>query len=94
MQSAAVGAKLEASAVSCVKIRERSHYFSPGWLARENRWHGEDQVYNWVHPDNHKIIAFSAKRGYNVLNLIELRKPHPGEKLCQRIRVGEHEYNY
>ncbi|HPT61779.1 MAG TPA: GNAT family N-acetyltransferase [Bacillota bacterium] len=60
-------------------------------LAREL---GEDQVYNWVHPDNHRIIAFLAKRGYDVLNLIELRKPLPGEKFTQRLKVGEHEYQY
>ena len=30
-----------------------------------DREHGEDQVYNWVHPNNHRIISFLAKRGYD-----------------------------
>lgn len=55
---------------------------------------GEDQVYNWVHPNNHKIISFLSKRGYNVLNLIEIRKPSVNEKLVEKITVGEHRYNY
>ena len=55
---------------------------------------GEEQVYNWVHPNNHKIISFLSKRGYNVLNLIEIRKPSANEKLMERIRVGEYEYKY
>ena len=45
-------------------------------LAREL---GEDQVYYWVHPDNHRSLAFLAKRGYDVLYLSELRKPLPVE---------------
>ena len=55
---------------------------------------GEDQVYNWVHPNNHKIISFLSKRGYNVLNLIEIRKPSGNELLTQKINVGKYEYNY
>ncbi|MDR7855152.1 GNAT family N-acetyltransferase [Tissierella sp.] len=55
---------------------------------------GEDQVYNWIHPNNHGIISFLSKRGYNVLNLIEVRKPSINEKLIEKIRVGEHEYSY
>lgn len=55
---------------------------------------GEDQVYNWIHPNNHKIISFLSKRGYNVLNLIEIRKPSLNEKLIEKITVGEHKYSY
>lgn len=55
---------------------------------------GEDQVYNWVHPNNHKIISFLSERGYDVLNLIEIRKPSVNEKLIRKITVGEHQYNY
>lgn len=43
--------------------------------------YGNDTVYNYVHPNNHRMIAFLRKRGYTVLNLIEIRKPHRGEKL-------------
>ena len=56
--------------------------------------YGEDTVYNYVHPNNHRMIEFLRKRGYTVLNLIEIRKPHPGERLTQTIAVGEHEFDY
>lgn len=56
--------------------------------------YGEDTVYNYVHPNNHRMIEFLRKRGYTVLNLIEIRKPYQGEKLAQVIQVGEHEFDY
>ena len=56
--------------------------------------YGNDTVYNYVHPNNHRMIALLRKRGYTVLNLIEIRKPHQGEKLAQVIQVGEHEFDY
>lgn len=56
--------------------------------------YGEDTVYNYVHPNNHRMISFLRKRGYTVLNLIEIRKPYKGEKLTQVIPVGEHEFDY
>ena len=40
------------------------------------------------------MIALLRKRGYTVLNLIEIRKPYKGEKLTQVIQVGEHEFDY
>ncbi|WP_459130111.1 GNAT family N-acetyltransferase [Guggenheimella bovis] len=55
---------------------------------------GEDMVYNYVHPNNHKIIRFLKKRGYTVLNLIEVRKPYKGEKLTQTISVGDYDFDY
>lgn len=55
---------------------------------------GNDSVYNWVYPNNDSIISFLRDRGYSVLNLIELRRSRPGEKITQRIRVGEHEFDY
>lgn len=55
---------------------------------------GGDTVYNWVHPNNDKIIKFLAKNGYDVLNLIEIRKQRENEVLSQKIIVGNHEYNY
>lgn len=57
-------------------------------------FYGDDTVYNYVHPNNHRMIAFLRKRGYTVLNLIEIRKPYQGEKLTQVIPVGEHEFDY
>ena len=56
--------------------------------------YGEDTVYNYVHPNNHRMIDFLRKRGYTVLNLIEIRKPYKGEKLTQTIPVGEHAFDY
>ena len=56
--------------------------------------YGEETVYNYVHPNNHRMIGFLRKRGYAVLNLIEIRKPYEGEKLTQKVCVGEHEFDY
>ena len=56
--------------------------------------YGNDTVYNYVHPNNHRMIEFLRKRGYTVLNLIEIRKPYQNEKLTQTITVGEHEFDY
>ena len=57
-------------------------------------YYGDDTVYNYVHPNNHRMIEFLRKRGYTVLNLIEIRKPYKGEKLTQTITVGEYEFDY
>ena len=56
--------------------------------------YGDDTVYNYVHPNNHRMIEFLRKRGYTVLNLIEIRKPYKDEKLTQTIAVGEHDFDY
>ena len=56
--------------------------------------YGEDTVYNYVHPNNHRMIDFLRKRGYTVLNLIEIRKPYEGEQFTQTISVGDHYFNY
>lgn len=53
---------------------------------------GSDTVYNWVDPGNHAIILFLEKRGYNVLNLIELRRPYPDEEPDDKIQVGDKEF--
>ena len=55
---------------------------------------GSDTVYNWVHPNNDAIISFLKKRGYGVLNLIELRRKWKGEEPKMKIRVGEHDFDY
>jgi ribosomal protein S18 acetylase RimI-like enzyme len=54
---------------------------------------GGDTVYNWVDPDNDGVIRFLKKRGYNVFNLIELRRQRPGEKPTGTMRVGEREFD-
>ncbi|MFX0090376.1 MAG: GNAT family N-acetyltransferase [Candidatus Hodarchaeota archaeon] len=53
-----------------------------------------DTVYNWVHPNNTRIIHFLRKRGYTVLNLIELRKKRLNEKITKKIKIGTFEYDY
>lgn len=58
------------------------------------RARGSDQVYNWVHPDNDAIIAFLRRRGYDVLNLVEVRRPRPGERDLGEMRVGGHIFRY
>jgi GNAT superfamily N-acetyltransferase len=60
-------------------------------LALEN---GEATLYNWVHPNNDGIIAFLRHRGYDVLNLIEVRRPLPNETLTAMLKVGDHLYRY
>ena len=55
---------------------------------------GGDTVYNWIRPDNRVIVSFLRKRGYKVLNLIEIRRPRRNEKLTSRIQVGECEFDY
>jgi ribosomal protein S18 acetylase RimI-like enzyme len=55
---------------------------------------GGDTVYNWVHPNNDGIISFLRMRGYDVLNLVELRRPWPGEQPSQQINVGKHVFDY
>ena len=55
---------------------------------------GEDTVYNFVHPNNMGMIAFLRSRGYTVLNMIEIRKPYPGEELKTAIPVGDAVFDY
>jgi ribosomal protein S18 acetylase RimI-like enzyme len=55
---------------------------------------GGDTVFNWVHPNNNVSISFLKKLGYNVLNLIEVRKPWRGEELTTSVQVGENEFDY
>ena len=55
---------------------------------------GGDTLYNWVHPNNNVSISFLEKRGYNVLNLIEVRRPWKGEELSTKVQVGENKFDY
>jgi ribosomal protein S18 acetylase RimI-like enzyme len=53
-----------------------------------------ETIFNWVHPNNNEIISFLEKRGYNVLNLIEIRKPWVGEETTREIKVNNHQFRY
>jgi len=55
---------------------------------------GSETVYNWVNPNNENIISFLDKKGYDVLNLIEVRKATAKEKIDRKIKVDGHEFNY
>ena len=55
---------------------------------------GEDTVFNFVHPNNLGMIAFLRSRGYTVLNMIEIRKPYPGETLTTTIPVGDAAFDF
>ena len=55
---------------------------------------GEDTVYNFVHPNNLGMIEFLRSKGYTVLNMIEIRKPYPGEQLQTTIPVGDQVFDY
>jgi len=55
---------------------------------------GSDTVYNWVHPNNAAIIAFLRKRGYDVLNLIEVRRKYAGECISGDVMVGSERFRY
>ncbi len=55
---------------------------------------GEDTVFNFVHPNNHGMIEFLRAKGYTVLNMIEIRKPYPGERLTTTIPVGDAVFDY
>jgi len=56
--------------------------------------YGEDTLYNYVHPNNDAMIAFLHRKGYDVLNLIEIRRKHEGEEPRERIRVGNNVFGY
>jgi GNAT superfamily N-acetyltransferase len=55
---------------------------------------GCQTVYNWIHPNNGKVIAFLKKRGYDVLNLVEVRRPRKDERPAGEIQVGSHLFRY
>lgn len=58
------------------------------------RSYEQDTVYNYVHPNNDGVIAFLRSRGYDVLNLIEIRKPYAGEAPGAVYRVGNNDFRY
>ena len=55
---------------------------------------GDDTVYNFVHPNNESMIAFLRSKGYTVLDMLEIRKPHDGEKLTKTIHVESEAFDY
>ena len=56
--------------------------------------HGNDTLYLYVHPNNDAMIDFLKANGYDVLNLIEIRKAYPDEKPESSYTIGDHSYRY
>ena len=54
----------------------------------------DETLFNYVHPNNDVMISFLRKNGYDVLNLIEIRKPFKGEKTTTKIKIGNNEFDY
>ena len=79
----------------CKEYR-RKHIASALFAKAEEvaRSYGQETVYNYVHPNNNGVIAFLKSLGYNVLNLIEIRKPYTDEKPTTKIKVAENDFDY
>ena len=56
--------------------------------------YGKETAFINVHPDNDKMISFLNKNGYNVLNLIEVRKLYNNEAIKTKIHVGDKSFLY
>lgn len=54
----------------------------------------DETLFNYVHPNNDVMISFLKKNGYDVLNLIEIRKPFKGEKTSTKIKICNNEFDY
>ena len=80
-----------------VRLEFRRHGIASALYSKAERLAqrlGGDTVFNWVHPNNNVSISFLKARGYNVLNLIELRRPWKDEKLNTTIHVEDHAFDY
>lgn len=55
---------------------------------------GYVNLYNWVHPNNHRMINFLKKQGYDVLNMIEIRKKFKDEDLKSEVTVDDNKFKY
>ena len=56
--------------------------------------HDNPTLYQYVHPNNDAMILFLSHMGYDVLNLIEIRKAYPEEENDTTYTIGEHTYRY
>ena len=57
-------------------------------------FNGGDTLYNYVHPNNDAMISFLRSKGYNTLNLIEIRKQREGESTNEIITIRNNTFNY
>jgi len=56
--------------------------------------YGEETLYIYVHPNNDGMIAFCNRKGYNVLNLLEIRKKYETEQINEQIKVRNNIFCY
>lgn len=56
--------------------------------------YGNDTLYNYVHPNNDRMLRFLAKMGYDVLNLIEVRKAGKNENTPAAYTIGNNTFKY
>ena len=55
---------------------------------------GSDSFYVSVHPNNRAIIELLKSNGYDVLNLLEIRKRWPDERQYQAVNIMGQDYLY
>ncbi|MBR0138236.1 MAG: GNAT family N-acetyltransferase [Erysipelotrichaceae bacterium] len=80
-----------------VREPERRRRFGSALLKRAEeiaQEHGNDTLYIHIHPNNEPMIGFLHSKGYDVLNLLELRKKSVNEKLGSEYQIGDHKYRY
>jgi GNAT superfamily N-acetyltransferase len=56
--------------------------------------HGNETLYNWIHPNNDGIIRFLQQKGYTVLNLLEVRKQFKDEPIRTKVEINGQNYDY
>ena len=56
--------------------------------------YGNKTLYQYIHPNNDIMAEFLKANGYDVLNLIEIRKALPEEENDSTYVIGDHEYKY
>ena len=59
-----------------------------------NKANGGDTLFYYVHPNNDIMISFLKSKGYDVLNLIEIRKPFKGEENKETIQIANNKFKY
>lgn len=55
---------------------------------------GGETLFNYVHPNNHEMLAFLKHQGYTVLNLIEVRKLSKDEQLSRVAHMDDELFDY
>ena len=60
-------------------------FLAVGEALAESR--GQETLYFWVHPDNRGMLSFLRSTGYDVLNLIEVRRKRNRETCPDEVRI-------